>query len=338
MAKTSPSFAETPDRRTAGGPDLLSEVLKAVRLSGAVFLNACFSAPFGVIDPKSYDQRTPMARLRHVSILHLIVDGACEFESAGTRCAVSAGDLIFLPLPNAYKFWSGEPARIADASEVVKPGTIEGVWTANYGGGGNQVRMVCGFIESAEFLFAPVFRSLPSMLVERTTEDKVGALIATTVSEIAMRVETATPGSQAVLGRLMELLFVELLRRHVARLPAGSRGWFAALNDPIVARARQLLHAEPAYRWTVEEIARRIGSSRTVLAERFNALLGRPPIDYLVSWRIQIAAERLRAGSESIPRVADSVGYESEASFNRAFKRVTGMTPGSWRDGVALKD
>jgi len=141
-----------------------------------------------------------------------------------------------------------------------------------------------------------------------------------------------------VLGRLMELLFVELLRRHVARLPAGSRGWFAALNDPIVARALQLLHAEPAYRWTVEEIARRIGSSRTVLAERFNALLGRPPIDYLVSWRIQIAAERLRAGSESIPRVAEGVGYESEASFNRAFKRVTGMTPGSWRDGVALKD
>jgi AraC-like DNA-binding protein len=206
MAGTPASFAETPDRRTAAGPDLLSEVLKAVRLTGAVFLNACFTAPFGVIDPKSYDQRTPMARLRHVSILHL-----------------------------------------------------------------------------------------------------------------------------------MELLFVELLRRHVARLPPGSRGWFAALNDPIVARALQLLHADPAHRWTVDEIARRIGSSRTVLAERFNALLGRPPIDYLVSWRIQIAADRLRAGSESIPRIAESAGFESEASFNRAFKRVTGMTPGSWRDGAELK-
>ena len=150
---------------------------------------------------------------------------------------------------------------------------------------GLKVRMVCGFIELAEFLFAPVFRSLPALVIERTTEDKVGALIASTVREIVTLVEAATPGTQAVLGRLMELLFVELLRRHVARLPDGSRGWFAALNDPVVGRALQLLHAEPAHRWTIEEIASRVGSSRTVVVDRFNAVLGRPPIDYLAGWR-----------------------------------------------------
>ena len=332
MTETPRSFAATPDRPSAAGPDLLSDVFRAVHLTGGVFLSACFTEPFGVIDPKSYDQRTPMARLRHVSILHLIVDGACEFESAGLQRAVGAGDLIFLPLPNAYKFWSGKPARIADASEVVKPGTLEGLWLADYGGGGSAVRMVCGFIESAEFLFTPVFRSLPSVIVERTTEDAVGALMASTVREIVTRVEAGVPGSHAILGRLMELLFVELLRRHVARMPAGSTGWFAALKDPVVARALQLLHASPAHRWTVEEIAQRIGSSRTVLGERFNALLGRPPIDYLVGWRIQLAAERLRAGQESVPRIAESVGYESEAAFSRAFKRVTGTTPGAWRE------
>ena len=334
MIEAPHSFAETPDQRLPPGPDLLSEMLKSVRLTGSIFLNACFTAPFGVVDPKSYGERTPMARLRHISILHLIVAGGCDFETAGECHKIAAGDLIFLPFPGQYRFWSGEPAKTADASEIVQPSPVEGVWTVNYGGGGDEVRMVCGFVESSEFLFAPVFRTLPSVLIERTTDDKVGALIASTVREIVILVEAATPGTQAVLGRLMELLFVELLRRHIARLPAGSKGWFAALNDPVVGRTLQLLHADPAHHWTIEQIARQVGSSRTVLTERFRALLGRPPIDYLASWRIQLAAERLRVGHESIPGIAAGVGYESEAAFNRAFKRATGMTPGSWREGV----
>lgn len=335
MIESPRSFAETPLCRSSSEPDLLSEMLKSVRLTASVFLSARFTAPFGVIDPKSYSERTPMARLRHVSILHLIVTGQCNFESAGERRNVSAGDLIFLPFPGQYKFWNGDPERIADASEIVRPGQIEGVWTVNYGGGGEEMRMVCGFVESSEFLFAPVFRTLPSLLIELTTEDKVGALIGSTVREIVTLVEAATPGTQAVLGRLMELLFVELLRRYVSRLPPGSKGWFAALNDPVVGRALQLLHAEPARRWTIDEIASRVGSSRTVLSDRFRALLGHPPIDYLASWRIQLAAERLRIGRESVPSIAAKVGYDSEAAFHRAFKRATGMTPGGWRDTVA---
>ena len=332
MTGTPDVAAGTPPARGAGA-DLLSEILRAVRLNGAVFLSACFTSPFGVVDPKVYDQRTPMGRLRHVSILHLIVAGDCEFESAGERCRVEGGDLIFLPQPGPYRFWSGAPQRLADASEVVRPGPIPGVWVADHGGGGAAVRMICGFIESAEFLFAPVFRSLPEMLVERT--GGAGALIAATAEEIVAQVGRAAPGSDAVLGRLMELLFVELLRHHVARTPAGASGFFAALNDPLVARALQLLHHEPAQRWTVDALARRIGSSRTVLNERFNALLGRPPIDYLAAWRIQLAAERLRATAESVPQVAASVGYDSEAAFGRAFKRLTGMSPGRWRDAGA---
>jgi AraC-like DNA-binding protein len=131
----------------------------------------------------------------------------------------------------------------------------------------------------------------------------------------------------------MELLFVEVLRRHAARMTPDGGGWFAALRDPIVGRALQCVHAEPGRRWTSESLARAAGTSRTVLAERFNALLGRPPIDYVTSWRIQLAAERLRGSETSLARVAAETGYESEAAFNRAFKRVTGVTPGRWRDG-----
>jgi AraC-like DNA-binding protein len=225
----------------------------------------------------------------------------------------------------------GNAADMALAQDIVRPGAIEGIWTANHGGGGTETRMVCGFIESSEFLFAPLFRSLPELLVERTDEDRIGALIASTVREILALVDAARPGTQMMLGRLMELLFVEVLRRHATRLPAGSKGWFAALNDPVVARALVRVHANPARRWTADDLAREAGTSRTVLAERFNALLGRPPIDYVTSWRIQLAADRLRNGRDGIATIAAEVGYESEAAFTRAFARLVGMPPSRWR-------
>lgn len=327
------SYAGMPDRLSQAGPDLLSEMLQAVRLTGSVFLHASFTSPFGVITPKYYDPGSPQAHLRHVSILHLIIEGSCTFETAeGNRREVHAGDLLFLPFADEHKFWSGSPSRMARTSEVVVAGPIEGMWTVNYGGGGDRLRMVCGFLESSEFLFAPVFRTLPSLVVEETAESKVDALLASTVREILSLVDAATPGMQAVLGRLMELLFVEVLRRHVSGLPPGAKGWFAALNDPVVGRALKLLHSDPARRWTIEALAREVGSSRTVVADRFRALLGRPPIEYATSWRIQLAAERLRTGHESLAGIAAGVGYESEAAFGRAFRRVTGQTPGRWRE------
>jgi AraC-like DNA-binding protein len=274
-----------------------------------------------------------MAHRRHISTFHLILAGNCTFEAAnGERREVAAGDLLFLPFADRHRFWKGEPLAMAEAGDIVQPGRIEGMWTVSYGGGGDELRMVCGFLESSEFLFAPVFRTLPMLIVEKISESKVGALIASTVREIDLHVEAAPPGSQAMLGRLMELLFVELLRRYFARFPAGSKGWPAALNDPIVARTLQLLHADPARQWTVGQIADKVGSSRTIVAERFKAQLGRPPIEYMTSWRIQLAGERLRLGHESLASIAAGVGYQSEAAFSRAFKRVTGTTPGKWRE------
>ena len=127
---------------------------------------------------------------------------------------------------------------------------------------------------------------------------------------------------------------MEVLRRHASRMPDGSKGLLAALSDPVVGRALQLVHADPARRWTAESLAHEAGTSRTVLGERFNTLLGRPPIDYLVGWRIQLAADRLRHSKDGLARIAADIGYESEAAFSRAFKRVTGVSPGRWREGA----
>ncbi len=332
MIGTPPSFAATPESASAGH-DVLAEMLRAVRLTGSVYLNACFTAPFGIVSPKHFDEHTPMAHLRHISIFHLISAGECSVELAtGERRNVSAGDILLMPFADTHKFWSGRPAELAVADDVVRPGPMKGMWNINHGGGGQETRVVCGFIESSEFLLTPVFRTLPPLLVDRTGDDQVSALIASTVKQILAMTESAAAGSELMLGRLMELLFVEVLRRYAMSLPPSAKGWFAALNDPMVGRALQSMHRDPARRWTVDDLAHEAGSSRTVLAERFQAVLGQAPIEYLTSWRMQLAAERIRTGRDGLAAVAAEVGYDSEAAFNRAFKRVTGVTPGRWRD------
>ena len=316
--------------------DVLSETLRAVRLAGSVFLNARFSAPFGVISPRQYEASAPLAHLRHISVFHLIATGGCTIEIAtGERREIGAGDVLLLPFADAHKFWRGDYVDMAFGPDIIKPGPVKGLWTVDHGGGGETTRMVCGFIESAEFVFAPVFRSLPPLVVDRTGDDKVSAVITATVREILELADAATPGTELMLGRLMELLFVEVIRHYVAQLPQSATGWFAALRDPLVGRALQLLHGDPIRRWTVEDLAREAATSRTVIAERFNSVIGQAPIEYLTSWRMQLAADRLRSGADSVVVIAADVGYESEASFSRAFKRVTGVTPGAWRNGGA---
>lgn len=334
MTGTPRSFAGTP-ATAADHADLLADLLRSLRLTGSVFMHARFSEPFGVITSRQWDESTPMAHLRHVSIFHLVSSGECTIEIAtGERRHVTAGDILLLPFADEHRFWNGDGVHMAKATDLIVDGPIKGMWTIDHGGGGEATRMVCGFIESQEFLFAPVFRTLPKLLVDRTGNDEVSALLTTTVGDIVRLVERAVPGADLMLGRLMQSLFIEVIRRYASRLPASAGGWFAALNDPIVGRALQVVHGDPARRWTVEELAHAAGTSRSVLAERFGAIIGQAPIEYLTNWRMQLAAERIKSGQESLAAIAADVGYESEAAFNRAFKRVTGVTPGRWRDGA----
>jgi AraC-like DNA-binding protein len=335
MIETPSSFAGTPEN-VRGSNDVLAEMLRTLRLTGSVFLNARFTAPFGIISPRRYDERTPMARMTHISIFHLIASGGCTVQLAnGERRAVSAGDILLVPFADEHKFWSGDGVAMAVAEDVVKPSPLKGMWCVNHGGGGEETRMVCGFLESSEFLASPVFRTLPPLHVDRTGEDKLSAVIASTVKQILALADTAEPGAEIMLGRLMELLFVEVIRRYAARLPANATGWFAALNDPLVGRALQFVHSDPTRRWTVDDLARQAGSSRSVLAQRFNEVLGQAPIEYVTSWRMQLASERIRNSADSFAAIAADVGYGSLPAFNRAFKRVTGMTPGQLREGAA---
>lgn len=327
MTKKPDSPAET--------PDVLTDMLRAVRLTSAVFFSGRYTAPYGIRSTKRFDPSMPVAHLRHISVFHLLTAGTCMFESAsGTQRRLTAGDLLLIPFADAHQFWEGDDARIVPVETTVRQSNQPGLWTSDHGGGGLETRLICGFLESSEFLAMPLFRTLPEFVIARPGDFKAGELVIATVRDIMALVDAASPGADIMLGRMMELLFIEMLRRYASSLPQDSKGLLAAMNDPIVGRALKAIHADPALPWTAYNLAREAGASRTVLAERFNALLGRPPIDYVIGWRIQLATERLRNGHDPIASIAADVGYESEAAFSRAFKRVTGLSPGRWRDGA----
>ena len=327
-----PDFIADPPEVPA---DVLSELLRVLRLTGSVFMNGRFSEPFGIISPAHWDASAPLSHLRHLSLFHLIAEGSCAITTEdGTTWETTAGDIVLMPFALEHRLWKGQPRAFVHGPDLITEGPVKGLSVVRHDGDGPYTRLVCGFIESAELATAPLFNTLPSILVERTQDNPVAGMLASTANEILHQLDEARPGADLLLGRLMEMLFVEVLRRHAANLPRDTVGMLPALRDPLIARALRHLHADPARHWTVDELAREAGSSRTVIAERFNALLGKPPIEYLTGWRIQTAADRLRSSDDSLAQVAEAIGYDSEASFSRAFKRTMGISPGAWRTAI----
>jgi len=327
MTARPPVIAETPDR------DLLSDLLQGVRLNGSVFLNGRFSEPFGVISPARWQGDQPLAHLRHASVFHFIAAGGCVMEMPdGAQIDLEAGDLVLLPFTPEHRFWRGAHGDFVPADQIVRPGPVPGVHVVAFGGGGEETRLICGFLESAELMPAPLFRTLPPVLVEPTSGDAVSATLAASVAALVKTLDhEPQPGAPALLGRLMELLFLEVLRRHAGRLPADQMGVLAASRDPVLSRALTALHRDAARRWSVDMLAKEAGTSRTVLAERFSCVLGKSPMDYLAGWRMQLACDLLRSTQKPLPDVADAVGYDSVAAFSRAFRRIVGTSPGAWR-------
>jgi AraC-like DNA-binding protein len=177
----------------------------------------------------------------------------------------------------------------------------------------------------------PVISTLPPLLKLDAEQGGAAEWIRSTFQFAAEEVAAGRPGSETVLAKLSELLFVEAVRRYAQALPQGQTGWLAGLRDPYVARALALLHHNIARPWNVDDLSREVGLSRSALADRFTGLIGMPPMHYIASWRMQVATQKLRNTSASVAQVADSVGYGSEAAFSRAFKKAFGTGPAAWR-------
>jgi AraC family transcriptional regulator, alkane utilization regulator len=212
------------------------------------------------------------------------------------------------------------------------------VMKLSYGGGGTGTRLICGFLACDNSLSNPLLSSLPPIFKVDMRNDPRSAWLTSSLQFAAAEASEWRAGSAIVLARLSELLFVEAVRRCIDTLPADRKGWLAGVRDRFVGRALSMLHAQPAHAWTVDELARKVGLSRSALAQRFTDLLGQPPMQYLARWRLQVAAQELLNGSKSLAAVAEQVGYESEAAFNRAFKREFGTPPAYWRKNQGVAD
>ena len=217
------------------------------------------------------------------------------------------------------------------ASDIIQPPRDGGLFSIHHGGDGARTRLVCGFLGCDSAEGNPVISTLPAALRLNIEEGGAAEWIRSTFQYAAEEVAAGRPGSETVLAKLSELLFVEAVRRYAETLPEGQTGWLAGLRDPYVARALALLHRDMTRSWTVDELGREVGLSRSALAERFTRLIGVAPMHYLANWRMQVAAQELRNRSTSLAQVANTVGYESEAAFSRAFKKAFGTAPATWR-------
>ena len=316
--------------------DALSDVLKSVRLEGAVYLNAEFTAPWcirGECSVPSVRQR--LAGAEHVVFFHFLTEGRCKVRLAdGAEVLdVAAGDLILISRDDRHLLGSDVRLTPLEADVLVgaNPASDANFVQLRHGGGGAATRFVCGYLACSRSVCRPLLDALPRLLRIPIGDAAASAQLRDLLQMGVRETMAARAGAESMLAKLSELMFVEALRRYVENLPPQGKGWLAGVRDTQVGRALALLHGEPGRPWTVDELAREVALSRSALAERFAALVGEPPIQYLMRWRLALAAQTLRASGDAITRVAERSGYESEAAFSRAFKREFGMPPAAWR-------
>ena len=315
--------------------DALSDVLKSVRLEGAVYLNAEFTAPWCVESRHGLEGvKARLAGADHVVFFHFFVEGGCKVPiDDGGVLQVAGGDLVLFPLGDRQLMGSDLRLKPVEAATLVEAdaGSEGEIIHLRHGGGGERTRVVCGYLACNRSVCRPLFEALPRVVRIPMGDASASSLLRDLLRVGVRESSESRPGAESMLAKLSELMFVEALRRYVEGMPPEGKGWLAGVRDLHVGRALASIHGEPGRNWTVDELARAAALSRSALAERFAALVGEPPIQYLARWRLALSAQALRSGGESIGRIAERSGYDSEAAFSRAFKREFGMPPGAWR-------
>ena len=315
--------------------DPLSEVLRSVRLTGAIFLDAELGMPWGFAAPTASSASHLLApTAERLVLFHLLIEGQASARVPGfDSVPLEAGDIVVLPRGDAHELWNGSVSQLTDSS-LLLPRILSGAIVSERGGGSGPItKFICGYIgcdRHAERLF---LAGLPPLFKVNIRREPSGEWIESSIRFLASERGSTRAGQSALLAKLAEALFIETLRRYMAELPADRIGWLAAARDPAVGRALAAIHREPAQAWTVAGLAKHAGASRSVFASRFNQLLGEGPLAYVARWRIQLGARLLETTDDTVLQIALKVGYESEAAFNRAFKREFDLPPARYRRG-----
>lgn len=317
--------------------DVLSEVLKAVKLDGAVFFNGEFSSPWCAREPDAGTLASYLpTRPKHVIIFHLVTEGRgyVRIKENGRAVPLEAGDVVILAKGDAHFMGNGPFVTPLDSTEQLRQVLAEGQMISHSGGGGELTKLICGYLTCDPQLSEVFLAGLPPIVKVHIRDSPSGQWLEDTFRYSIDHAGVSNPGGAAVIAKLSEVLFVETLRRYIAKLPPSHTGWLAGVRDPDVGKALAVLHKQPAQPWTIASLANEVGVSRSVLAERFRHYLSDTPMGYLTRWRLHLAAQVLSSTAKSVAEVASDVGYESEPSFNRAFKRQFGVPPARFRSHV----
>ena len=313
--------------------DVLSEVLKVVKLQGALFYNGEFSSPWSVrAAPSRALARHLAPSAEHVIIYHLLTEGRASLRlESGERIALNAGDLVMIPHGDPHILENGPPTEPVDDSNQLTQILAQGLKLWRLGGGGEVTRFICGYMACEPRLSQVFLSGLPAAFKVSIRNDASGRWLENSIRFSVNEAGTARAGGEAVLAKLSEVLFVETLRSYITDLPPEQIGWLAGARDSEVGKTLALMHKNPSHPWTIAALAKEAGASRSVLAERFRHYLNEAPMAYLTRWRLQLGAEMLASTSYSVAQIAAEVGYESEAAFNRAFKREFEIPPARFR-------
>jgi AraC-like DNA-binding protein len=288
----------------------------------------------------------PMAKVTHLLApgtehlvgYHLVTEGEALIglpESPDIR--ITAGDIVIFPHGTEHTVVNGSPSRLVDSGAAI------GKWLVGdfaplkvgAGGGGEVTRFVCGYFGCERHAARLFLAGLPACIKMNVRGDGAGEWMESSIRHLLNDTASERPGRGVLLAKMAEAIFIETLRRYMEELPPEQTGWLAGARDPVVGAALASMHRQPRHPWTVAELAAEIGTSRSVLAERFDRFLGEPPLAYLARWRLQLAARKLQTTQQTVLNVAADVGYESEAAFNRAFKREFGLPPARYRRQLA---
>jgi AraC-like DNA-binding protein len=314
-------------------PDLLSDALRSVRLTGAIFLDAELGMPWGFAAPPTSATAHLLApTAEHLVLFHLLVEGHATARVPGyDSVPLEAGDIVVLPRGDAHELWNGSVRELADSSSLL-PKILGGAIASERGGGSGPVtKFICGYIGCERHAKRLFLAGLPPVFKVNIRREASGEWIESSIRHLASERSSTLAGRAALLSKLVEALFIETLRRYMAESPPERAGWLAAVRDPAVGRALAAIHGDPAQAFTVAGLAKHASVSRSVFAARFSQLLGEAPLAYVARWRIQLGARLLETTNDSVLQIALKVGYESEAAFNRAFKREFELPPARYR-------
>jgi len=319
--------------------DALSETLRVVSLVGAIFVHARFSAPWCYQSPRA-DTVAPILEpdAERVVIFHLITEGECYVELPNEPpVRLAAGDVVVFTQGDAHRM-SSQPGLPPAPGGRLGDMLTRRPRQLMYGGGGPVTRLVCGYLACDARLARMLLAGLPPLVRVNVRGSNAGVWLEASVRYALAEARSPRPGGESVLAKLAEVLFIEVLRLYMNEQGAGRTGWLAGVGDRIVGAALNALHQRPAHAWTLEELAREADTSRSVLAERFQQLVGSSPIQYLTQWRMLLAANLLCGSNAPLARIAEDVGYQTDTAFSRAFRREYGTPPAAWRRRHAARE